>query len=211
MSVPGGWEGGSDALRAGARFMRISSFSGAFLPSAPARGRRAGVGDAPQRRHRTGPELSSPVFNTRTETVWNKTEPLFARKRVRNGPAPASPECGVGTGGTRGDRAAPPPRVSGARNIPRRTAGRTLPQGTIAARALLSKALDSALLLYSVSSAEFWTFPQLPGHRDCAAVTRRRWLLALLGLGGHDGERGCISTSTCIGHALPRQELTSSM
>lgn len=118
---------------------------------------------------------------------------------------------GVGTGGTRGDRAAPPPRVSGAKNIPRRTAGRTLPQGTIAACALLSKALDSALLLYSVSSAEFWTFPQLPGHRDCATVTRRRWLLALLGLGGHDGERGCISTSTCIGHALPRQELTSSM
>lgn len=41
MSVPGGWEGGSDALEAGARFMRISSFLGAFLSSAPAWGRRA--------------------------------------------------------------------------------------------------------------------------------------------------------------------------
>lgn len=41
MSVPGGWEGGSDALQAGARFMRISSFLGAFLSSAPAWGRRA--------------------------------------------------------------------------------------------------------------------------------------------------------------------------
>lgn len=107
MSVPGGWEGGSDALRAGARFMRISSFSGAFLPSAPARGRRAGVGDAPQRRHRTGPELSSPVFNTRTETVWNKTEPLFTRKRVRNGPAHASPEAAAALLPRCGDRRDP--------------------------------------------------------------------------------------------------------
>lgn len=41
MSVPGVWEGGSDALEAGACFMRISSFLGAFLPSAPAWGRRA--------------------------------------------------------------------------------------------------------------------------------------------------------------------------
>lgn len=41
MSVPGVWEGGSDALEAGACFMLISSFLGAFLPSAPAWGRRA--------------------------------------------------------------------------------------------------------------------------------------------------------------------------
>lgn len=41
MSVPGGWEGGSDALQAGARFMRILSFLGALLSSAPAWGRPA--------------------------------------------------------------------------------------------------------------------------------------------------------------------------
>lgn len=77
------------------------------------------------------------------------------------------------------------------------------PQGTIAACALLFKALDSALLLYNLSSVDFWTFPQPPGHQDCHC-TRRRWLLAMLGHGRQD-EKGGVYFNLCLHRTCPAQ------
>lgn len=187
MSVPGGWEGGSDALRAGARSMRISSFLGAFLSPSPGHGpgERCSwhrMGHSPRGLPPPEPQLSgmSALRSTNsTETVCDTTQPLFARKGPETAPfclSRSSRSAGdrQGAAGTRWHlhSASLKPKTPPAEPGENRGGNPNRPRGTTAARALLFKALDWALLLCNLSSVEFWTFPQPPGHQDCA--TRRQ-------------------------------------
>lgn len=209
--------------RSGGTFHADFELFGRFSFLSPGVGPASGVGDAPQWRHRAavpGPELfgmSAPCLTNLQKLCGTKQTPAFYPEGVRKRPASASPEAAPALppqqdrAGTCGDTVAPAQRVCETKNKPRRTTAWTVPrgeanqpQGTIAA--LLSKALDSALLLYNLSSVDFWTFPPPPGHQERATALGGCWPCREAGWGG-----GYSPTSACIGHALPRQEVTSSM